>query len=155
MMVQSDSASTLTDSSMTDPGHLSFLESRLGATRTADGHCEFLVWAPAVSRVEVRILGDVERIVRLIPESQGYHQGAVDGVEPNALYTYRLEGDKERPDPASRFQPQGVLGPSQVAEVSVFEWSDQAWRGLRLEDYIFYELHTGAYTGEGTFDACD
>src|SRR6267142_5673117 len=153
-MVQADSASALADTATTDPGtDFTFLESRLGATRTADGHCEFLVWAPAAARVEVRILGDVERIVRLIPESHGYHQGAVDSVEANALYTYRLDGDKERPDPASRFQPQGVHGPSQVAEVSAFAWSDQAWRGLRLEDYVFYELHTGAYTSEGTFDA--
>jgi len=153
-MVQADSASALADTATTDPGtDFTFLESRLGATRTADGHCEFLVWAPAASGVEVRILGDVERIVRLIPESHGYHQGAVDSVEANALYTYRLDGDKERPDPASRFQPQGVHGPSQVADVSAFAWSDQAWQGLRLEDYVFYELHTGAYTSEGTFDA--
>lgn len=153
-MVQPDSASVLADSAATDPGsHLVFLESRLGATRTNDGHCEFLVWAPAASRVEVRLLGEPERIVRLIPESHGYHQGAVDHVEANALYTYRLDGERERADPASRFQPQGVHGPSQVAEISTFEWSDQGWRGLRLEDYIFYELHTGAYTTEGTFEA--
>src|SRR6266576_262574 len=101
-MVQPDSASTLADTATTDPGtDFTVLESRLGATRTSDGHCEFLVWAPAAARVEVRILGDGERIVRLSPESYGYHQGAVDGVEPCALYTYRLDGDKERSDPAS------------------------------------------------------
>jgi maltooligosyltrehalose trehalohydrolase len=153
-MVQPDSASALADSGASDPnGQPIFLESRLGATRTEDGRCDFLVWAPSASRVEVRLFDDPERIVRLIPEAHGYHQGTVENVKPDALYTYRLDNSKERPDPASRFQPQGVQGPSRVTEVSGFEWSDHGWRGIRLEDYIFYELHTGSYTAEGTFDA--
>jgi maltooligosyltrehalose trehalohydrolase len=153
-MIQPDSTSLLADSATNDPNrHLTFLESRLGATRSADGHCEFLVWAPTASRVEVRLLGNPERQIVLIPESHGYHQGAVEGVPPNALYFYRLDGNQERPDPVSRYQPQGVHGPSQVTEVSDFDWSDQDWPGLPLEDYIFYELHTGTFTHEGTFDA--
>jgi maltooligosyltrehalose trehalohydrolase len=153
-MTQPDSSSMLADPASNGANrHLTFLESRLGATRSGDGHCEFLIWAPAASRVEVRLLGHPERRVQLIPESHGYHQGAVEEVSPGALYYYRLDGDKERPDPVSRYQPQGVHGPSQVTELSDSNWTDRDWRGLPLEDYIFYELHTGAYTPQGTFDA--
>jgi maltooligosyltrehalose trehalohydrolase len=153
-MIQPNSQSALAESAMSDPKpSLIFLDSRLGATWTNDGYCEFLVWAPAASRVEVKLLGEPERIVRLIPEAHGYHQGAIEDVPQDARYFYRLDDNKERPDPVSRFQPEGVHGPSQVSELSSFEWGDEDWRGLRLEDYIFYELHTGTYTTEGTFDA--
>jgi len=153
-MIQPNSPSALAESAMSDPKPSpTFLDTRLGATWTPDGYCEFLVWAPAAARVEVKLLGEPERIVRLIPEAHGYYQGAVEDVPRDARYLYRLDTSKERPDPVSRYQPEGVHGPSQMTEVSGFEWSDEDWRGLRLEDYIFYELHTGTYTAEGTFDA--
>jgi maltooligosyltrehalose trehalohydrolase len=76
----------------------------------------------------------------------------VEGVNPGALYHYRLDGQTERPDPASRFQPQGVHGPSQVLDGD-FPWDDADWSGLPLEDYIFYELHVGTFTPDGTFAA--
>jgi maltooligosyltrehalose trehalohydrolase len=131
----------------------SFLDARLGATRTRNGQCEFLVWAPNVAHIDVRIVTPSERVVELTPETHGYHYGTVDNVRLNASYWYRLDGDEERADPASRFQPNGVDGPSQVVETSDFEWTDQEWRGLDMQDYIFYELHTGTYTSEGMFDA--
>jgi maltooligosyltrehalose trehalohydrolase len=56
-----------------------------------------------------------------------------------------------RPDPVSRSQPHGVHGPSQIVDPGAFAWSDQDWKGIALEDYIFYELHTGTFTPEGTF----
>src|SRR5882762_5667542 len=153
VMVQPSSESTVEGSTSDRRNHPTFQEWRLGATRATDGHCEFLVWAPGVSRVAVRLFEESERVVELAPEPHGYHQGAADSIQPNVRYTYRLDGNKERADPASRFQPEGVHGPSQVIETSAFEWNDQEWRGLELEDYIFYELHTGTYTTEGTFDA--
>src|SRR5205085_296455 len=67
-------------------------------------------------------------------------------------YFFRLDGDKRRPDPASRYQPQGVHGPSAVMD-STYEWTDSSWRGLPLESHVFYELHVGAFTPEGTFEA--
>jgi maltooligosyltrehalose trehalohydrolase len=149
-MVQPDSGSALVDSATSRP---LFLETRLGATRAANGQCEFLVWAPNVSRIEVKIFEPSEQVVELAPGPQGYHQTSVDYVSPNVRYRFRLEGRKERADPASRFQPEGVHGPSQIVETSCFEWRDQGWQGLKLEDYIFYELHTGTYTAEGTFNA--
>jgi maltooligosyltrehalose trehalohydrolase len=83
----------------------------------------------------------------------GYHEAMPTGVEPASLYLYRVGKEaKARPDPASRFQPQGVHGPSQVVDPH-FTWGDSHWSGLPLRDYIIYELHVGAFTPEGTFDA--
>ena len=125
---------------------------RLGATRLSDGSCSFLVWAPYVSQVEVRVLEE-NRVVKLVPQARGYHFGAVGGVPSSARYVYRLDGNHERADPASRNQPEGVDGPSQIVEMSDFEWNDLEWRGLYLDDYVLYELHVGAFTPAGTLDA--
>jgi maltooligosyltrehalose trehalohydrolase len=85
-------------------------------------------------------------------DAQGYHRVTADSVFPGALYTYQLDGGADRPDPASRLQPQGVHGPSQVTDAA-YPWDDAEWRGLALGDYVIYELHAGAFTAEGTFDA--
>jgi len=127
-------------------------ESRLGATYLGNGQCQFIVWAPVIQKVEVHIVSPKELIVPLVRDVQGYHQAIVQGVEPSCLYFYRLDSKKERPDPASRFQPRGVHGPSQVLD-SHFPWEDQNWPGLPLEEYIVYELHVGAFTREGAFSA--
>ncbi len=83
---------------------------------------------------------------------RGYFHGIVEDVAPGHRYLYRLDGQNERPDPASRFQPEDVHGPSEVIDPR-FAWSDEHWRGLPLKDYILYELHVGTFTPEGTFDA--
>ncbi len=124
----------------------------LGATWHDDGGCDFLVWAPSHDRVEVHIVDPPERCVPMQPLERGYHHARTEGVPPGALYRYRLSGQAEWPDPASRSQPQGVHGPSQVLDPR-FPWADAAWRGLALEDYVTYELHTGTFTPEGTFAA--
>jgi len=127
-------------------------ESRLGATYLGDSRCQFLVWAPLVPKVDVHVVSPEERIFPLARDSQGYHQATVDGVAPGYHYFYRLDSERERPDPASRFQSQGVHGPSEVV-TSYFPWGDRGWSGLPLEEYIIYELHVGTFTKEGTFDA--
>ena len=123
-----------------------------GATYLSDGHCRFLVWAPFASKVEVHITVPNERMLPLEADGKGYHQATVENVMPGSLYFYRLNGKTERPDPASKFQPQSVHGPSQVMD-SNFSWQDEGWTGLPLEDHIIYELHTGTFTAEGTFNA--
>ena len=127
-------------------------EKNLGADYLGEGRCRFTVWAPAVRQVEVKIVSPREKVFRLEKNERGYHQATIEGVEPGTLYLYRLGGDKERPDPASRFQPQGVHGPSQVVNPD-FSWKDECWFGLPLRDYIIYELHVGTFTPEGTFEA--
>ena len=126
-------------------------ESALGAVPLGDGRCRFSVWAPLAETVHVHLLTPRERLSLLAPAADGYHGGIIEDVDPGALYLYRLDARLECPDPASRFQPQGVHGPSQVMDAR-FDWTDGAWRGLPLRRYIFYELHVGTFTPEGTFD---
>jgi maltooligosyltrehalose trehalohydrolase len=92
-------------------------------------------------------------LARLKRTDRGYHEGIVEGVEPGALYVYCLDGEKDRPDPASCYQPAGVHGPSQVVDPRAFRWNDASWRGIPLDDYIIYELHVGTFSSEGCFDA--
>lgn len=127
-------------------------EITLGAIPLEGGRCRFRVWAPRAERVEVRLLSPPERTVLLRGQEDGYHQAVLEGVEPGSLYRYRLDGGAERPDPASRFQPEGVHGPSQVSDPA-FPWEDRGWFGLPLREYVLYELHTGAFTPQGTFEA--
>ena len=125
----------------------------LGATPLPDGRCRFLVYAPFARTVEVLLLSPARRAVALEGDGAGYHHRIVDGVAAGTPYLYRLDGAKERPDPASRHQPQGVHGPSRVTDPAAFRWRDREWRGIPLPSYVLYELHVGTYTPEGTFDA--
>lgn len=125
----------------------------LGASYLGGGRCFFRVWAPRAESVAVRITFPGERLVPLERGEKGYYQGEVTGVEPGSLYKYVLDGEKERPDPASRHQPEGVHGPSQVTSSRGFPWTDRSWRGPAKSDLVFYELHVGTFTPEGTFDS--
>jgi len=124
----------------------------LGAVYLGDGRCRFRVWAPRIRRVEVRLLDPVARVVALEPAPTGYHEGVIDDVPPGTPYFYRLDGTRERPDPASRHQGDGVHGPSRVVDPA-FPWTDHAWHGRPFADLVLYELHVGTYTPDGTFDA--
>jgi maltooligosyltrehalose trehalohydrolase len=93
-----------------------------------------------------------DRKVAMQSAQGGYFSAIVEEITPGALYRYCLDGQRERPDPASRFQPQGVHGPSEVIDTA-FAWTDDGWFGLPLEHYVLYELHVGTFTPQGTFDA--
>jgi maltooligosyltrehalose trehalohydrolase len=129
------------------------LDTGLGASYLGGGRCRFLVYAPLARKIEVRILSPRDRLVALERIEGGYHSGIVEDTAPGTLYRYRLDGVRELPDPASRFQPQGVHGPSQIVDPAAFPWTDGAWTGIPLEKHLFYELHVGTFTPEGTFDA--
>ena len=92
----------------------------LGANPLGDGRCRFLVYAPQAQRVELHVVSPRERTVPLARDERGYHEAVVEDAAPGTLYLYRLDGGKERPDPASRCQPQGVHGPSQIVDPSCF-----------------------------------
>ncbi|HBO70744.1 MAG TPA: malto-oligosyltrehalose trehalohydrolase [Deltaproteobacteria bacterium] len=126
---------------------------RLGATLLPGGGCAFLVHAPSAKTVEVRLLTPVEGFFPLERDERGYHRGVVGEAGTGSLYLYRLDGERERPDPASRFQPDGVHGPSCVTDPGAFRWEDREWAGLPLEEVALYELHVGTFTPEGTFGA--
>jgi maltooligosyltrehalose trehalohydrolase len=91
--------------------------------------------------------------ISLSQENFGYWKGTVQALAPGTRYQYLLNNNLQRPDPASRFQPDGVHGPSEIVDPHTFSWTDRQWQGLPLEDLIIYELHTGTFTPEGTFDA--
>jgi maltooligosyltrehalose trehalohydrolase len=124
----------------------------LGAHSSGHRRCFFRVWAPRASTIELRIIEPQERIILLPNSGQGYFQGDIEDIPAGALYCYRLDRGKERPDPASRSQPRGVHGPSQVVDPS-FAWTDSCWPGIPLKDYVIYELHVGTFTSEGSFEA--
>lgn len=83
---------------------------------------------------------------------RGYFSAMVDRTGPGTRYLYQIEGANERPDPASRYQPKGVHGPSEVVS-DQFDWTDAHWTGIPLNRYVIYELHVGAFTEAGTFEA--
>jgi len=130
---------------------LAISERPVGAVHLGEDRVRFRVFAPRAERVELVLVGQTERRVSLEPEDEeGYHQGVVDGVAPGARYFFDL-GGKRRPDPASRRQPEGVHGPSEV--IRNFSVQTPGWTGIPLEDYVIYEIHVGTFTPEGTFDA--
>jgi maltooligosyltrehalose trehalohydrolase len=128
----------------------------LGARPAASGRVAFRVWAPAIQTVAVVLSSNATsanaRTVAMGRIERGYFEASVPGVEPGARYRYLLDGQKERPDPASRSQPDGVHGWSAVVDPDAFVWSDQGWTGQALEELIIYELHTGTFTGAGSFE---
>lgn len=125
-----------------------------GASTQNNGTTMFRVWAPRATQVSVRIrtskaIGEE----RLSPGDRGYFTGTVQGAQAGDSYTYILDGALERPDPAARFQPEGVHGSSLIVDPVAFAWTDQAWRGGDLSRYVIYELHIGTFTEPGTFEA--
>ena len=124
----------------------------LSANQRADGAWEFLVWAPYRQKVDLHVLGSRNRFIPMVKNRCGYHQVVVNDIEPQARYVYRLDDLQEYPDPASRFQPDGVHGPSEITDLSSFHWTDDKWRPPSLDESIFYELHVGTYSEKGTLD---
>lgn len=127
-------------------------EVALGANLLEGDSCSFLVWAPNARDVQLQIEGAQNCHIEMKPMENGYFHCCASSVPAGATYFYLLDGQKRRPDPASKCQPQGVHGPSQVCRDS-FDWTDSAWRGISLESAVFYELHVGTFTPEGTFEA--
>jgi maltooligosyltrehalose trehalohydrolase len=123
----------------------------LGAT-CEPGGVRFRVWAPERREVEVCVeTAAREATHALRKDAEGFFGGVVAGLSPGDLYRFRLDGEGPFPDPASRFQPRGVHGPSEVVNPSAFAWTDTGWRGVPLERLVAYELHVGTFTPSGTF----
>jgi maltooligosyltrehalose trehalohydrolase len=115
----------------------------------------FRTWATGKKNLSVVVLGDHENVVREIPmerEASGYYSAIDPAASPGTLYKYRLDNNVV-PDLASRFQPQGVHGPSQVVDGHSFGWTDSEWKPTALHELVIYELHVGTFTREGTFEA--
>ena len=128
------------------------LESTLGARYLGHNTTAFRVWAPFAETVDVHLYLDrAERFVGLVNQDNGYFAGAIRGIGPGDRYRYRVDGDRELADPASRWQPDGVLGPSAVIDPGQFVWHDAGWSGHRWESLVFYEVHVGTFSDRGQF----
>ncbi|MEX2207759.1 MAG: malto-oligosyltrehalose trehalohydrolase [Myxococcota bacterium] len=127
-------------------------EMRFGARPLASGGARFELWAPAARAVELELeAGAAKRRVALEREAGGAWQLELPDVRAGARYRYRLDGELAVPDPASRFQPEGVFGPSELVDPSAFDWPDAHWRGRPFEQAVIYELHVGAFSATGDF----
>jgi maltooligosyltrehalose trehalohydrolase len=118
-----------------------------GATPVGDGRTSFRVWAPRAERVEVEVGGATHALVE---EGFGFHE-AVVAAPHGTDYRFVLDGEP-LPDPSSRWQPEGLRGPSRVVDPATFHWTDEAWSGLDRDGLVVYELHVGTFSAAGTFD---
>ncbi len=124
----------------------------VGAETQPGGGVHFRLWAPAAAEMWLDIDGGGTH--RMSPEPNGYVAAFIETAGVGARYGFRRDGDERRlPDPASRFQPEGPHGPSEVVDPATFAWADAAWRGIPPERLVIYEMHVGTFTPEGTWAA--
>ena len=124
----------------------------VGAELSASG-VSFRVWAPQAREVHVVFSDAGLPPLRLSRSEDGYFGGTAPQARVGALYKYELDRRSPYPDPCSRFQPEGPHGPSMVVDAAAYSWQDAHWRGISMRGQVIYELHIGAFTAEGTFDA--
>ena len=128
----------------------------IGAEIAPDGSTHVRVWAPrrsTASFVEFGENGNPLMTTELESEGNGYFSGVVATAKAGTLYKLRLDDAGDFPDPASRFQPDGPHGPSQIVDGRNYSWRDGGWRGPSLSGAVIYELHIGTFTQEGTYAA--
>jgi len=122
----------------------------IGAEPQPDGGVHFRVWAPRCREVVVEIEG--LEPAALQPETDGYF--SLRSLPARAGMRYRLgQGEEALPDPASRFQPEGPHGPSEIVDPGDFARTDGTWRGRTREQLVIYEMHVGTFTPEGSWNA--
>lgn len=116
----------------------------------------FRLWAPSAGRVDLVLISTAgERHLEMPRHQHGWHDLAVEGIGHGDLYRFLIDGHLAVPDPASRFNPHDVAGPSAVIDPRRFEWSDAHWRGRPWHEAVIYEVHVGAYCAHGTFAALE
>jgi maltooligosyltrehalose trehalohydrolase len=133
----------------------------IGAEIISGQGVHFRLWAPRRSSLCVALEGGPgcpdpshPALTSLENEGNGYFSGLVPAAASGTLYRFRCDDDAQPyPDPASRFQPDGPLGPSQVIDPSRFKWTDCDWPGAKLQGQVIYEMHIGTFTREGTWNA--
>ena len=131
-----------------EDGKIALTPLPLGAEVLAGGGVRFRLWAPAARKVEVKIKS---KLVKMQPQPDGWFEIVDAQSGPGTLYQYRIDGKLLVPDPASRFQPRDVDGPSEVIDPAAFEWDDDDWQGRPWEEAAIYELHVGTFTTKGNY----
>jgi maltooligosyltrehalose trehalohydrolase len=125
-----------------------------GAEVLERGGVRFRLWAPTAREMAVELLSGGERTsVPMRAAADGWFEAAAAEAGPGTRYRYRVDGGRAVPDPASRFQPEGVHGPSEVIDARSYRWRETGWRGRPWQEAVVYELHVGAFTKGGTFGA--
>lgn len=123
----------------------------IGVNFNANGEAEIKLWAPKAKTVDLLLVPNNKKYP-LKEASYGYWLLTTSALKVDDLYQFVLDGEKQLPDPASLLQPQSVHGASQAVNLSAFAWSDESWQNYSLAEYLLYELHTGTFTPEGTFE---
>ena len=128
-------------------------EMPFGARILPDGRVRFRLWAPTAKSVELVLesLSGPAQVLPLGPCADGWAELVTDRARAGSRYRYRIDGETLVPDPASRRNPQGVHGPSEVVDPEAFDWTDDGWRAPPWRDSAVYELHVGTFTPDGTF----
>jgi maltooligosyltrehalose trehalohydrolase len=130
----------------------------IGAEMLPSGGAHFRVWAPKCERVELqlsegaKISSGASKLIEMKQEEHGYFSVSAPKTSVGMRYKFKLK-EGLFPDPASRFQPEGPHGPSQIVDHREFTWTDEKWRGVPRDGQIFYEMHIGTFTPEGTWAA--
>jgi maltooligosyltrehalose trehalohydrolase len=127
----------------------------IGAELVPGRGVHFRVWSPNARRVDL-VLEEGPGAPAALPleaEADGYYSGTAPDAGAGTLYRFRLDAGEALPDPASRFQPRGPHGPSEVIDPSTYGWTDDDWEGVRAEGQVVYEMHIGTFTAEGTWSA--
>jgi maltooligosyltrehalose trehalohydrolase len=122
-----------------------------GAQLEPDGRVRFRLWAPAATRVDLVLEPPRARALALAAIGDGWFELVTAAARAGSRYRYSIDGGAPVPDPASRFNPEGVHGPSEVVDPAAFPWSDGDWRAPPWPQSVLYELHVGTFTPEGTF----
>jgi maltooligosyltrehalose trehalohydrolase len=142
-VAESKSAASKTQENLTH--HMPF-----GAELAAPGAVRFRLWAPAAETIRVEIEGEPEPLA-LSKLEDGSHELVTPRAGAGSRYGFVLPDGQRVPDPASRFQPEDVHGPSEVIDGASYEWHDGDWRGRTWTQAVIYELHIGTFTQDGTF----
>jgi maltooligosyltrehalose trehalohydrolase len=129
-------------------------EMEFGAECVRDG-VRFRFWAPGANQVGLRLDSDSGTDVPMRSVGDGWFELTTPDAHVGTLYQFRIDSDQLVPDPASRFQPEGVHGPSEVIDSQSYKWNDENWRGRPWEEAVLYELHVGTFTPEGKFAAAE
>jgi maltooligosyltrehalose trehalohydrolase len=130
---------------------MSHIEKRtIGVNFNSQDMAEICLWAPEKKEVAIRFNN---KTLPLVKDADGYWKGQTKELTPGDTYKFLIDQKIEVPDPCSLSQPEGVHGLSRAINIQSFEWTDKDWKNLPLKEYIIYEVHTGTFTAEGTFDS--
>src|SRR5947209_15043400 len=128
---------------------LTFTE-MLGANLIDQNTVDVRVWAPNAKQLRVLMVGATEAIPMRRQNDGTWALQA--NARAGDQYFVAIDDNKPVPDPVSRYLPQGIHGPTEIVDPEAYQWHDHNWRGLPLEQYVIYELHTGTFSPSGTFD---